>query len=291
MPSKVKLLNKAEELTHSKLEKVCERFDARVFSKVRLADTLVIDNSGLNDSHYTFALKSHFDFVVTDKDTEPLFSVEYDGPSHSSAIQRKRDEQKNAICSHLEHPLLRINSRYINRDYRGIDLLSYFVSVWFMREEYFEAQESGYIPYDEIFDPAFIVSTPEVENEYPYWLTLEIQLKIQKLYKKHKVNQMVPSFLIGVDQNGNYHCISWLKITDYQVVCERSAMKAQNFPILVSDTLSMIIMFDLYDSIKNYFRNGRDDSVISKSNFSNKLKIFQKNYGSVSGFHCPTRKT
>ena len=167
VPSKVKLLNKAEELTHSKLEKICERFDARVFSKVRLKDTLDIDNSGISDSHYTFALKSHFDFVVTDNDTEPLFSVEYDGLSHRSIVQRNRDEQKNAICSHFEHPLLRINSRYINRDYRGMDLLSYFVGVWFMQEEYFKAQERDYIHYDEIFDPAFIVSTPEVENEPP----------------------------------------------------------------------------------------------------------------------------
>ena len=185
MSHRLKILNYAEEITHDKLKSICTDFDAKVFAKVRVADTLGIDDSGLNDKQYTYALKSHFDFVVTNQNYLPLFSVEFDGLLHRrDAKQIERDQLKNSICAHFEYPLLRINSLYINREYRGIDLLTYFVEVWFLREEFFNAQERGIIPYDEIFEPAFILSFPERKDMYPYWLTLDIQLKIKELYKK-----------------------------------------------------------------------------------------------------------
>jgi uncharacterized protein DUF2726 len=44
-------------------------------------------------------LKSHFDFVVTDRDYFPLFSVEYDGRQHKvDSKQVQRDLVKNGIC-------------------------------------------------------------------------------------------------------------------------------------------------------------------------------------------------
>lgn len=277
-----KLLNHAEEVTHSKLEKVCERFGARVFSKPRIADVFSIYNSGLNDDEYSLALKSHFDFVVTYKDTTPLFSVEYDGPSHLNDLQRNRDLLKNTICSHFDYPLLRINSNYINREYRGMDLLTYFVSVWFLHEEFIEAQVRGQIPSDEYFDPILIISSPEWENSHPYWLSLDIQLIIKNLYKKNKVAEEVPSFLIGVDQDKNYRCLSWLQITDDKVLCEKTAMKVQNYPIHVPEFLHMIIMFNLYDSLENYFQNGNRSNVVSRDDLDERINRFETDYEIIS---------
>ena len=232
MSHRLRLLNYAEEITDDKLRSVCDEFGARVFAKVRVADTLKIANSGISNEHYSFALKSHFDFVVTDQDSLPLFSVEYDGAYHKrNAKQIERDQLKNSICSQLDYPLLRINSRYIDRDYRGIDLLTYFTEVWFLKEKFFEAQESGQISPYEIFDPAFVLSSPERKTKHPYWLTLDIQLEIQSMHEKQLVAQSVPYFIVGEDQDNNFHCISWLHINDNQVVCEKSAMRAQNYPV------------------------------------------------------------
>lgn len=152
-----RLLNHYEEVTYDSLTSVCESNGARVFPKVRLADVFAIEKSKLSSAHFGYCLRSHFDFLVTDKDYQPQFSVEFDGPLHrSSAVQRHRDLLKNDLCAHFAHGLLRINSKYLTPDYRGLDLLTYFVDAWFLERAFDEAQRSGAVPYDEPFDMTFI---------------------------------------------------------------------------------------------------------------------------------------
>src|SRR6185503_17574285 len=74
-----RLLNKSESVVDHKLAAVCKEWSARVHNKVRIADVLFIEDSGISGNDYSFALKSHFDFVVTDADYLPLFAVEFDG--------------------------------------------------------------------------------------------------------------------------------------------------------------------------------------------------------------------
>ena len=61
-----KVLNLHETITHKLLMTVCQKEGAKSFSKVRIADILPIENSGINNSDYRFAMLGHFDFVVTD---------------------------------------------------------------------------------------------------------------------------------------------------------------------------------------------------------------------------------
>jgi hypothetical protein len=73
---------------------------------------------------FAFGLKAHFDFTVTRRDTTPLFAVEFDGPLHkSSKDQIQRDKKKDTIANKTNFPILHINSRYIDKSYRGLDLL------------------------------------------------------------------------------------------------------------------------------------------------------------------------
>ena len=51
----------------------------------------------------------------------PIFAVEFDGPLHEVSEQRVRDAQKNELCDRFEFPLLRINSRYIDHQFRGME--------------------------------------------------------------------------------------------------------------------------------------------------------------------------
>ena len=157
-------LNKYEQLTYSKIKAVAGKVGAHVFSKVRLADFLPINKSGIPASEFRFALQSHVDFLVTDSEYKSEFSVEFDGPTHTSPDQINRDQKKNNLLKRFEHPFIRINSRYLDDKYRGLDLLTYFVDVWFLAKAFYEAQSQGHIPYDEPFDPAFIISdgTPDI---------------------------------------------------------------------------------------------------------------------------------
>lgn len=105
-------LNNYERVTYDKLKAVADRVGAHVFSKVRLADVIPVNSSGISDAEFTFALKSHVDFLVTDSEQEPQFCVEFDGPRHRDEEQIKRDEIKNDLLARFDMPYMRGASRF-----------------------------------------------------------------------------------------------------------------------------------------------------------------------------------
>jgi hypothetical protein len=177
MPGLKKILNSYEALTDERLQEVCTRNDARVFSKVRLADVFSIERSGISNEEYRFALQAHFDFLVTDTKSQPLFAVEYDGNLHATAEQQARDRVKDLLCERFGLPILRINSDYLWRHYRGMDLLTWFIEVWFAWQWYQEAQAAGEVPWDEVFSPWAIVSIPGNDRQFPLWFISATQVE------------------------------------------------------------------------------------------------------------------
>lgn len=146
-----------EAQTHRILEAAASKYGARVFAKVRLADVLYLDGSGITNDQYRYGLMAHFDFTVTDEDSQPLFAVEFDGRRHAvdpNAI--RRDVLKDAICEHFDFPLLRIGDEYFRRIGRFV-LLGWLAEVWFLEDGFTQAQERGEIPADEVFDYGFIL--------------------------------------------------------------------------------------------------------------------------------------
>lgn len=274
---RMKLLNAYEELTYDRLRAVCEPCGAHVFPKVRVADVFQIRGSGLNDRQYSFSLRSHFDFIVTDSGYNPLFSVEYDGPVHKiSPTQVERDTIKQDICRHFHQPLLRVNSRYLTRQFRGLDLLTYFVDGWFLEEAFDDAQKKGLVPYDEPFDPTFIYSSGGVEGtKWPYWLSLDIQMAIKKLHERGRVAQMAPFHFVGLDEQENYRCISWLRISKKRFVRVSTGMRAQDFPaVSKAELISMLAMFDLFEHVKKAL-SGNYRITVEAKKFQNELDTFR----------------
>lgn len=285
---KSRLLNSYEEVTYDRLRAVCEPVGAHVFPEVRVADVFGIQNSGLTDRCFSYALKSHFDFLVTDSDYGPLFSVEFDGPIHlASEEQISRDQLKDMLCEHFHHSLLRINSRYLSEEFRGFDLLTYFVDVWFLEQAFYDAQEKGLVQYDEGFDACFIYSNGEAgARKWPYWLSFDLQIAIRKLYESGRVAQMVPSHYIGVDQRGNYRCISWVDVAPNEVVWVKTGMRAQRFQgVSESNLLSMLAMFDLFEELKRKLR-GSSEAVTDKGKFHSELETFRRTYDMRSEITC-----
>lgn len=245
------LLNRSEEITHAALSAVCEKNAAKVFSKVRIADVLKIEGSGASSEEFSFALRAHFDFVIADSTNIPLFAVEFDGPSHQDPKQIQRDRLKDSICQQHDFPILRINWRHLEKKYRNLDLLTWFVEVWFFEEAVKQAQENGSLPLDDYFDPYMVINLPGYTQTFPLWLSAGPRVKIQKYQEQGKCIDFAPSEWTGTDTAGNYHGLMWLRISVTAGVMVQSAMKAQQFPVLEPELLSEILVFDLLDKFES----------------------------------------
>jgi hypothetical protein len=279
-----RILNLHEEATHLRLREACEPNGAHVFAKVRLADVLPIEKSGIDDDLFRFALQSHFDFVVCDQQHDPLFAVEFDGPSHNDDRQRQRDERKDSLCHRFEFPLLRVNSRYLNRKYRDMDLLSWFVEIWFCRKWFEEAQASGQVPYDEPFMPQSFVSIPGRKNRFPLWLSAAVRGRIQQLCFAGKILDLVPSQIIGVDAKMNYHALAFLRVTPETGVMAETAMRSQNFPVSESEALDEIVTTELFEDLKEALQ---DPSKVTPANvIEQRIVEFSSSYKFRRMFHC-----
>ncbi len=250
MPPLKAVLNLHEAATELRLREVCERNDARVFAKVRLADVLPIEGSGIPDREFEFALKSHFDFVIADDVHQPLFAVEFDGPSHQTATQVLRDQMKDGLSERFGLPILRINSNYLRTKYRNMDLLSWFVEVWFASRWFERAQESGQVPSDEPFMPMAFASIPGREGRFPLWLSGPIRNKIQKHFLEGRVLDMVPSTYIGRNSEGTYRALAFLRVNDTLGVAAETAMRFQRFPVSQAEALDDVVLFDLFDRLE-----------------------------------------
>jgi hypothetical protein len=143
------LVNGHEVNTDKALERAAQAAGYRIAPKVRVADVLPIANSGLSNAEYSYALRSHFDWVVTEgEERDPQFAVEFDGASHASAAVAARDAMKDKIANHFGFPLLRIDGTFM-RQVRKRPLLEILVEAWAAYQGFLKAQEAGQIAWDE----------------------------------------------------------------------------------------------------------------------------------------------
>lgn len=157
------LVNDGEFRTDEALREACDALGYRVTPKVRVADALLIDRSGLTDEEYGYALKAHFDWVVVNSETSrPEFAIEFDGSSHAEDRVRHRDAIKDRICARLGMPLLRID----HTAFRPIvqrTVIYYLVESWSLMLGFLAGQDEGSIPEDEVWTPwGFIEEIDEV---------------------------------------------------------------------------------------------------------------------------------
>jgi hypothetical protein len=245
-----RLLNLHEDATHKKLRAVCVDWDAHVYPKVRVADVLSIERSGISDSDYRYALQSHFDFVVTDSEHSPLFAVEFDGPSHFADDQRRKDTIKDQLCARQDFPLLRLKSNHLLRRYRDLDILTWIVECWFLQRAFDDAQERGQLPPDEGFDPLFVIrGAAGSKNKFPLWLSLDIREQIIKLADTGKILDHVATSAIGWDAENNARALAVIRISEKHGAIATTAVRQQLFPMPVPELASELIMFQLYEEL------------------------------------------
>jgi len=187
-PPLKKVINHQEEAAYRELQKLAADYGYSVHIKIRLADVISIEGTGISDALYSFALKCHFDFTVCNENHDPLFAVEFDGPSHQEAEQRARDSKKNEICERFGLPLLRINTRHLIEKYNKASLLRWIISARELQKAFDEAQAKGQIPADEDFDPIFLWHPGEtIEEVHPHWVSLKPRRHLQQLQKQGRI--------------------------------------------------------------------------------------------------------
>jgi len=247
-----RVLNLSEERTRRQLDAICHNYGATVHAKVRVADVVDLDALEILPAEYSFGLRAHFDFVVVDDDHRPLFAVEFDGPTHRSRKQRRRDASKNRLCRLAELPLIRINANHVVSRYRGMDLLSWFVHVWFLRQGFWDAQEAGIVPMDEIFDPAWTCPVGGRPGTFPLWLSLEPAADIREFAAAGRCVDDAPGQWLGDDTRGNTIGVAWLLVDDERALVAKSAIRAQLFPIFEDQLLEEILYFEIRDELRSF---------------------------------------
>ncbi|AKB25620.1 hypothetical protein MSMTP_2151 [Methanosarcina sp. MTP4] len=222
MHRKPLLVNKQERLTDEILEKTVSKYEARVFSKIRIADVLDINNSGISNKEYTYALKAHFDFVVTNEGTFPEFVVEFDEKYHKynkSAILR--DELKNSICCKLKLPLLRVTSEYFEKIGDFSSILNWITELYFTHKTFLDAQDHGEIPLDEPWTWFSVVG---------YDPFIFSRIFIQKAYDDGLCCEPIIRVRIGNRDERRYHAtLATLKIQENKYLTSLVECSAINF--------------------------------------------------------------
>jgi len=145
------LLNSYERITNDILEGAVKKWNANVTIKVRVADVLEINNSGISNERYSYALAAHFDFVITNSDYLPLFAVEFDGNYHyTDQDTLRKDIIKDGLVNEFGLPLLRIGANFL-QSLGKFNLLSWLIDEWFFYKSFNQAQVEGLMGYDESY--------------------------------------------------------------------------------------------------------------------------------------------
>jgi hypothetical protein len=283
-----KIVNSDEEVAYRELQSLAREYGYNVHLKVRLADVLSIDGSGVSEALYSYALKSHFDFVVCDEHHDPAFVVEFDGPSHHDSKQRDRDYKKNALCERFELPLLRINTNHLIRRYNRASLLRWIISAWELQKSFYEAQERGQIPADEDFDPIFLWHPGKTMEEiHPHRIALKSRLRIEELHKRGRLRAGHTCQLTFRDDNDNYHGIEWIDVGEGKVVAVESAMREQLFPIYLGDLFCELMTVLLYEKLMSFLASQK--GAIEPSEVADRLRELQQRYRFAASHMGPTQ--
>ncbi len=238
-----KLLNLPESVTDTRLRDVCRDFDAHVFAKVRVADVLKIERSGIPDHLYKYSLQAHFDFVGSDSEYIPLFAVEFDGPRHSEPDSKKRDKMKNEICERLDFSLLRINRKYLDNEFSNWDLLRWFCTVFFVKKDWDRSVQSGEISYeDSIFDPMFV----SVKTRSG-WRSLELERTalglFGELFRAGQIPSHITNCITASDGNRCYRALAWIATEEERGVIVETAMQYHRLGDWVQFAIRGIVLY------------------------------------------------
>jgi Protein of unknown function (DUF2726) len=220
------LLNESEKEVEVKLEGVAGRNGARVYSKVRFADVARIEHSGISDEAYRYALQSHLDFVVTDRERHPLFAVEFDGLGHDG----RGDALKNELCARFDLPLARVEHRHLKLVARGLGAIPWLAELFFTYRDMEQAQKEGAIPFDEPIDPFMIYSWERNNEKFPLCFSIKTSLEAHRLCDAGKIPTPYP-FQVAFGDGGRARAMATLRVAKGRFLAVTESLYLQGFGV------------------------------------------------------------
>lgn len=260
MPDRRKniLVSLGEYRARDVLDRVVRPRGCELHVKMRIADTLQIDHSGLDREAYGLALRAHFDFVVA-RDNRPLFAIEFDGSQHVlDEATIRRDRLKNIICEQLDFPLLRIDDGAFEPLPDFAFVLEWVLEFYFRGEELDKFQESGGCPPDEFLDPALTIELKAGRIRYPLDPALHMRAEIQRLDQQGRIEDYLPVELSWTDERtGTANLVLFLEVervgTVSGMVAAHARCRAFRFPHLGPHRLlEQVGIRRLFSAVKAY---------------------------------------
>ncbi len=247
-----RLLDRYEELVHSEIKGVAERFDLSVFPKVRVADVLKPETLGVTGALKSYALASHFDFVVCRNKFDTAYAIEFDGASHADPKQIERDAKKNRLCEIGDFPLLRIDSQHLSKRFGPMSLLAWLMEVHELELAFDEAQARGEIAWDEGFDPFWLMSMEPGEASFPYSFGAKARHRLQVLQKHGKIFDGHASGFVGREANGVLRGFNFVRVTAETAITVKGSMRPHRFPAPLMELLDEILAVQLTEQVDLY---------------------------------------
>ncbi len=154
------LLNRGEGAVLDIARAVCQATGTSPFAKVRIADAVRIENSGISNELYQYALSAHFDVLIS-KDNKAFLAVEFDGDGHDP----KNDSKKAALCNHFGIPMVRVTQNHLDAKLFEDTAVAFFIWHLFCVDAFLD--EYGSDPY-EPYDPAWFVGVAGKTRHWPF---------------------------------------------------------------------------------------------------------------------------
>lgn len=207
------LLNRGENAVLGIAESVCSETGTKVFAKVRIADVVQIDGSGISNDLYRYALSAHFDVLVA-KDNEAFLAIEFDGSGHDP----RNDLKKAKLCDYFHVPMVRVRENHLKAQVLGDTAVAFLIWQLSCVDAFIE--QCGDDPY-EPYDPAWFRSIPGKDRQFPFMYTQRWRGKLVRPFRQaaSRLNpQIRPFYAHGLVQFGAVD-FTYYRGTEYRSVC------------------------------------------------------------------------
>jgi Protein of unknown function (DUF2726) len=213
------LVNRGEGAVLDIARDVCKATGTEAFAKIRIADAIRIDGSGISDALYRYALSAHFDILVA-KDNKAYLAIEFDGSGHDS----RNDALKESICDLFRLPMIRVKESHLDAKVFEDTAVGFFIWQLFCVDTFLADYEQD--PY-EIYDPLFYVSVQGKNRSWPFAYADRWQGRLKRPFQ-----EAVPRF--GEKLDGRYR-YGLLQLGSSFFTCVRGMEYRSIFVQMISD--------------------------------------------------------
>ncbi len=252
------LLSTYEIAADAALRKMAERYGVRVCPKVRVADVLRIEESGLPKDEYSYALRAHFDFVIADGDNGfPDFAVEFDGYQHQTDPGTiLRDYMKDAICQKLGLPILRIDARYLIPLNKWGTVLGWLVAIWYLQKGFRDAQERGEVPPGEDFSYNSLFEIQEDGRLEDFTIVSQAQNEFAAAAEQGITAVNYPEVVFNVNEvDGYWKAHAILSLKDSRYIIGEARCRLSGFQNIEPwDIARDLVLLDTAEKLKGFRR-------------------------------------